>query len=348
MNATKNTKCGWIAFVFAFACGPQDTHVEAQMLWPRIINGTPTRDFPAVGMVGSVTAGNFCTGTLIDSRHVLTAAHCGEAMLQYGTEAMGTFELNGEVYLTNRIYIHPDYDPRTLQYDIAILELSEEITTIEPMQISLESPLEGDVVMFVGFGEQGTPESGGDGTFGEKLVGLATIDAVLDTIFLWTFDDVTESNAAPGDSGGPVLAGTGDAMTIVGIVSAGTTADAGLGDTTYLTRVDAFVDWITATVAGATPNDDGDGENDADGAGDDENDAGHHEGSHCSHEPLIHCYFAASVTHVTHPLTPSRTARLTKWRPTTGGGTAIGPPSRRQRSTANTRAVREGVKGGGR
>ena len=40
---------------------------------PRIINGTPTDDFPSVGIVGTEELGSVGTGTLISPRHVLTA-----------------------------------------------------------------------------------------------------------------------------------------------------------------------------------------------------------------------------------------------------------------------------------
>ena len=40
----------------------------------RIVNGTPTSDFPAVGML--IVADKLCTATLIGCSTVLTAAHC--------------------------------------------------------------------------------------------------------------------------------------------------------------------------------------------------------------------------------------------------------------------------------
>jgi hypothetical protein len=192
----------------------------------------------------------------------LTAAHCAEAILTFADDQSGTFEVGGQVYLTTRVVIHPDYNPATLTSDIAILELAGSVTDVAPLLTSLASPAVGDPVLLVGFGGQGTPEAGDDGSFGEKLVGTTTIDLVEDTVIAWEFDSVSESNAAPGDSGGPVLHDTGDEFIIVGIVSAGTRADAALGDIAFSTRVDAFATWIAETLA--EPDDDQDDGDDDD------------------------------------------------------------------------------------
>lgn len=227
----------------SFGQGEQDL-----LRQPFIINGIPTDAFPAVGIVGEASVGGFCTGTLIGPQHVLTAAHCAQAILDVGSEDSGTFEVGGRIYRTVAVEIFPTYNDQLFTDDVAVLVLADPVEDIEPMLISDVPPEIGEMVTIVGFGGQGTAEDGSDGSFGSKAVGMVAVDRVNDTEFSWDFDDPDESNPAPGDSGGPVLIDAGDTLLIAGIVSSGTVSNAGLRDTNFNMRVDAYGDWIVDTV----------------------------------------------------------------------------------------------------
>lgn len=219
---------------------------------PRIINGQPTDDFEAVGIVGNTLWGGFGTGTLISPTHVLTAAHVAEVIRG---AANGIFEIDGQVYQTIAIHIRSDYNSRTLANDIAILELAEPVAGITPAMVFTGIPQVGDQLIIVGYGANGNA-SGEDGTFGTKLEGITTIDDVTTTQIIWEFDNSDEANTAPGDSGGPGFLEVEGELFIASITSSGTQPDAGLGDIATNTRVDAFVDWITMIVASATQDND--------------------------------------------------------------------------------------------
>lgn len=217
---------------------------------PRIINGTPTNDFGAVAMVGDIY-GYYGSGTLIAPQYVLTAAHVAQGV----ANTAGRVKIGNTVYGTSQVFVYPGYKPSLFgtdqANDLAIYKLSSPVSGVTPIEINRTTPYVGQLLTLVGYGGGGTGDTGSNGDYGTKRVGTTPIDAVSSTLISWNFDNNSESNTAPGDSGGPALVTLGGKYYVAGITSGGDSTTASLGDHSFDTRVDVYASWIDSILAGA-------------------------------------------------------------------------------------------------
>jgi len=217
----------------------QFSEADSQQRVQRIVNGQQTSGYDSVGLVN-----NQCTGTLIAPNAVLTAAHC----IPDGAADGQTFEVGGRTYEAAQVVVHPEYSSRDI--DLAVMILKENVVGVEPTAINRTTPQVGQILTLVGFGATGTPQAGHDNSFGVKNVGQTPIDEVTDTGVNWNFDNASEANTAPGDSGGPAFMEVNGELVVAGVTSGGTQDNAGLGDYSFDTRVDTCADWIDNVIAG--------------------------------------------------------------------------------------------------
>ncbi len=174
---------------------------------------------------------NFCSGTLVTDRYVLTASHC--TLSPWGGEmdpsevrfTLGDDALSPEdVFTVIAIHNNPDYDMwgNTTGWDHAILELDRsplDYLPVEPIPYAATAPdnIIGNYVQQVGFG---TTEDDNDNS--TKWWTLELVDSVNETLGEMTVNGQGESSVCDGDSGGPSLhALGGSGLAIIGTVSWG-------------------------------------------------------------------------------------------------------------------------------
>lgn len=205
----------------------------------RIINGAACgnlNDSPVVRVVtvdGSQRIRTFCSGTMITSRDVLTAAHCfarrsSDTFISYGPDSEET--LVG----ADSVYIHPGYTALNVENsestfnDIAVIHLAHSVPLPALPILTSRAVRQGSLVAVYGYGsDENGVFDGIDLESGEMLV-----DAVTENHIIARFEG-EGSNTCQGDSGGPLVATVRGVPVVAGVAVTGTLEGCGPGDQSY-------------------------------------------------------------------------------------------------------------------
>jgi trypsin len=220
----------------------------------RIVGGQDASSNPFVfALVDRERKDFFCAGTLINSRQILTAAHCVDGRSRSSFEVRGgsrSWE-RGHRYRITGIHVHSGFNRDTLQDDIAILDLAESCH-LPPADLprSERPPSRGSRVKAMGWGATDRRDRRSvSATLQEATLTVADSRDVRDE---WegvmpvsrSRQFGTHANqwlsTSYRDSGGPIL----DGNTLVGVISGGTMNPCWFSKPSVHTNVGYYLDWI--------------------------------------------------------------------------------------------------------
>jgi hypothetical protein len=213
---------------FAAATEPEG-RVSSSRIQPHIVRGTPTADYPSVGvLLGFDDDGNLiqtCSGALIGCQTFLTAAHCACTNdARSAAECAESVPARLEVFFQHvggvgveSVAIDPAFQFAS-SGDVAVLRLSSSIDGIRPARINaMAKPPFGTRTTVVGFGESERPGPAGIKRSGTVLTALCE-GTIPNDAHLCSLPD-GNSNSCAGDAGAPLLIDGGDGPQVVGVDS---------------------------------------------------------------------------------------------------------------------------------
>ncbi|CAF4797617.1 unnamed protein product [Pieris macdunnoughi] len=229
----------------------------------RIIGGSDSRlgENPHLGgLIITLTSGweSVCGSSLLTNTKAVTAAHCwwdGYNQASRFTVVLGSVRLfSGGVRITTaNVVLHPQWNPRTVTNDVAVITINHVNynNNIRPISMATgNNNFVGTVAVAVGYGFTSDSQNGIPNNSVQKRVNLRVITNaeceetygyVEDTLLCVDTEGGRVSTCA-GDSGGPLTVGG----RLIGITSFGHAAGCESGYPAAFSRVTSYQSWISS------------------------------------------------------------------------------------------------------
>jgi len=241
-------------------CGQSETHESG--VNPHIVGGTEAvpGEFPWQVAI-TIDGLYFCGGSLIDTTHVLTAAHCADGAssfeITFGAHNINQNEPSQISEKSTQYTIHPNWNSNTLAGDIAIIRLPNAIPLTPRIQpiclVNGQAPnYVGASLVVSGWGKTQDIGGGISSVLNKATVtGITTAECAAVYGSIITNDilcvDTTAQSQGPcnGDSGGPLSFVDGQGIyNQVGIVSFGSRLCLNSGNPAGFTRISSYEQFI--------------------------------------------------------------------------------------------------------
>ncbi|XP_060113618.1 kallikrein-11-like [Heteronotia binoei] len=226
----------------------------AAQVGPRIVGGKTCGEHSQPWHVALYDMNRFyCSGTLLNRRWILTAAHCrmpGPTYIRLGVTNMTITGFGEQQRRGTEFVVHPNYNPKDKDNDIMMIRLSQSVDindSVQPLDVAYQCVAPGTQCLVTGWGTVTSPKV----TIPETLQ-CAYLHIVPQGICESVYPDAITNNmlcagegdgsvdSCQGDSGAPLICDE----KLQGIVSWGPEFCGQPGKPGIYTKVCNYVDWI--------------------------------------------------------------------------------------------------------